>query len=138
MTALMELYHFDNEGWCILADIEDIEGVKEYKFYTLQFYAGHPRSFSVNTLDADKLASTDCKLRYRERVDYEGFRKGDEVFCFKNCHVSYGTIDRVNKKEREVIFTNGKKANIYTLLAHEKVGVIGCSQCQVPVYEAIA
>lgn len=126
----MELYHFDNEGWCILASIEGDMGEEIFKFYTLRFFAGHPRAFSVNSLASDHLKPTGCELRYSEKSDFDGFKKGDEVFYFKNSKVSYGTINAVDRGSKEAVFDNGRRAQIFTLLAYNKNDAVNvCAHC---------
>ncbi len=118
---LTELAHFDNEGWAILADIIDSKDGIIYKFYTLQFFSGKPRTFYLPKKGSSINPPEKCDLRFVESDEdfNKRFSKGDNAFFFENGKVRYGKITGIHLDTCNIVIDKFYTVKLFTILDYE-------------------
>lgn len=115
MMYLTELVHFDEESWAILADIQDIDSIRRFKFFTLEFHGSKPRTFF--TTPFENIHETLCSVRYEMELDINKLQEGDNVFYFVNNKKFTGKYECGEVRHGRITSLNERTGNI--IIDHE-------------------
>jgi hypothetical protein len=128
---LLDLVHFTDFGWCILAEVIETDAGIAYQFFTLEFFNGKPREFSIRkpekefgTQPPDK-----CKVRYSNERDFKNINNGEMIFYFVNdfyitgkwAHgkIRFGRITDIDRAAENIVIDNLLTVKPFNLLAYE-------------------